>query len=403
MTMTAGRPAGLTVLTLIISVSVFCLLDFTEPARGDEPSEVVRYKEDINRNGRVNIADVISLLLLARENPQDPAADYNGDGGYTISDAIDLLVNIMRGNLTEVDSGLDYRQEMRNLVQDISAYVKKTAPGFIIIPQNGHELLTENGEETGRPAAEYIQAIDGVGREDLFYGYDEDNAATPETDRDYMLAFMDVAKNNGIAVLVTDYCSTRSFVDDSYGRNEALGYISFSADHRELDNVPEYPAAPYNVNNTDIDSLAETKNFLYLLNPGAYITKQTFLEAIQGTDHDLVITDYFYEGTEELTPEEVAALKTKYSGGTRLVIAYMSIGEAENYRYYWQESWQTTPPSWLAEENPDWPGNYKVRYWDQNWKDIIYGNDSSYLKKVLDAGFDGVYLDIIDAFEYFED
>ena len=53
-------------------------------------------------------------------------------------------------------------------------------------------------------------------------------------------------------------------------------------------------------------------------------------------------------------------------------------------------------------ENPNWPGNYKVRYWEQSWKDIIYGNDNSYLKKILDAGFDGVYLDIIDAFEYYE-
>lgn len=40
--------------------------------------------------------------------------------------------------------------------------------------------------------------------------------------------------------------------------------------------------------------------------------------------------------------------------------------------------------------------------WDENWQAIIYGNDDSYLKKIIDAGFDGVYLDIIDAFEYFE-
>jgi cysteinyl-tRNA synthetase len=44
-----------------------------------------------------------------------------------------------------------------------------------------------------------------------------------------------------------------------------------------------------------------------------------------------------------------------------------------------------------------------VWYRDKQWQDIIYGNDSSYLKKILDAGFDGVYLDVIDAFEYFED
>ena len=94
----------------------------------------------------------------------------------------------------------------------------------------------------------------------------------------------------------------------------------------------------------------------------------------------------------------MAALTIKATGGTRLVIAYMSIGEAEDYRYYWQTAWQAESPAWLAAENPVWAGNYKVRYWDRDWQSIIYGNDDSYLRKILAAGFDGVYLDIIDAF-----
>jgi len=49
-----------------------------------------------------------------------------------------------------------------------------------------------------------------------------------------------------------------------------------------------------------------------------------------------------------------------------------------------------------ADENPDWPGNYK--YWNPDWQTVIYGN----LGKILAAGFDGVYLDLIDAFEIFE-
>ncbi|MCP4711319.1 MAG: hypothetical protein GY869_22085, partial [Planctomycetes bacterium] len=103
-----------------------------------------------------------------------------------------------------------------------------------------------------------------------------------------------------------------------------------------------------------------------------------------------------------LSSTEVTSLKTKANGGTRIVIAYMSIGEAEDYRYYWQTDWNTTAPSWLATENPNWPGNYKVRYWCSSWHTIIYGNDTSYLKQIIEAGFDGTYLDIIDAFEYFE-
>ena len=84
------------------------------------------------------------------------------------------------------------------------------------------------------------------------------------------------------------------------------------------------------------------------------------------------------------------------------MISYMSIGESEDYRYYWQANWSTNKPEWLDAENPDWPGNFKVKYWNPEWQSIIYGNDGSYLKKILDAGFDGVYLDIIDAFEFYE-
>jgi len=218
-----------------------------------------------------------------------------------------------------------------------------------------------------------------------------------------MAAFMDIAEANGVEVLVTDYCYTPALMDDSYEKNNNAGYISFAADHRELDNIPFYPETPYNVNTDDIASLSEAKNFLYLLNPGSFGSKNAFLSAVGNADYDVLIIDLFYEGTEPLTKSEIDALKEKSGGASRLVIAYMSIGEAEDYRYYWDGDWMKTAPSWLAGENPDWQGNYKVRYWDETWQEIIYGNDNSYLKKIIDAGFDGVYLDIIDAYEYFED
>ena len=56
----------------------------------------------------------------------------------------------------------------------------------------------------------------------------------------------------------------------------------------------------------------------------------------------------------------------------------------------------------MDRENPDWEGNFKVKYWIEDWQKIIYGNEDSYLDKILEAHFDGVYLDIIDAFEYYE-
>lgn len=295
----------------------------------------------------------------------------------------------------------NYRQDMRNLVQDISTYARGIKPSFIIIPQNGHELLTETGEPNGPLSRAYLDAIDGIGREDLFYGYTNDNIATPVSERNDIIAFMDVAENNGIEVLVTDYCSTQSFVDDSYAQNAAKGYVSFAADHRELDNIPAYPESTYNVNNFNVTSLAESKNFLYIINPSSFTSKDAFLGAIKKTNYDVIIIDLFYDDVA-LVASEIASLRNKANGGSRLIMAYMSIGEAEDYRYYWRTEWETNPPSWLATENTEWSGNYKVRYWDAAWQDIIYGNDNSYLKKILDAGFDGVYLDIVDAFEYFE-
>ena len=298
---------------------------------------------------------------------------------------------------------MDYKQEMRNFVQDISAYAKAVNPNFAIIPQNGTEIVSTTGNNAGSPEMKYINAIDGIGQEDLFYGYNADNQATPSANNEWIRTFLDMAKNNGtVKIMVTDYCSTQSKMDDSYSQNNSLGYLSFAADHRELDNIPSYPAPIYNENSDTITNLQEAKNFLYLISPdNAYATKQEFVDAVKNTNYDYIIMDFFYKG-EEFSPTQIEELKQKANGGKRLLICYMSIGEAEEYRYYWQSDWAVGNPSFIEKEDPNWPGNFYVRYWDKDWQNIIFGNDNSYLKKILDAGFDGVYLDIIDAFEQFE-
>ncbi len=132
----------------------------------------------------------------------------------------------------------DFRQEMRNFVIGISDYAKEIDPDFIIIPQNGQELVTMDGEETGAPCLSYLSAIDGVGREDLFYGYDNDDISTPVSEKNYMVSFLDVCENNDVEVLTTDYCWTHSKMDDSYTQNNSKNYISFAAPERELNIIP---------------------------------------------------------------------------------------------------------------------------------------------------------------------
>lgn len=292
---------------------------------------------------------------------------------------------------------VNYRKEMRLFVKEISQYAKKNRGGFIVIPQNGQELAADSGVIH----LEYLDAVDGTGREDLFYGYTGDNVETPVEYTDAMIESCNVFKTQGKVVLAIDYCSTPKSIDASYEKNERNGYISFAADERLLNSIPPYPAEPYKMNNDDIGTLGEARNFLYIINPERYASKESFISALAATNYDAVIIDLFWNG-ESLGKTDIERLKTKKNGGKRLVLCYMSIGEAEDYRYYWREEWSGRAPSWLKKEDPNWKGNFYVNYWDKEWKRIIYAGAESYLSRILARGFDGVYLDLIDAYEYFE-
>lgn len=313
-----------------------------------------------------------------------------------------VLLLFLAGCQTTNDYGdIDFRQEMRDFVIAVADEARAGDPDFLIIPQNGQELATLSGAAGGTVAASYMAVLSATGREDLFFGYTSDDAPTPEEDRLPLEGLCDLFLSEGKTVLVTDYCSTPSRMDESYSSNSLKGYLSFAADERDLNSIPSYPASPVNLNSSDIEQIGQTRNFLYLINPESYATKNAFLQALGGTDYDLLIIDLFWED-EMLTPTDLAGLHRKKNGGHRLVVSYMSIGEAESYRYYWQPEWDRNRPDWLERENPFWPGNYKVQYWNREWQNLICGGADSYLKRIQDAGFDGVYLDIIDGYEYFE-
>jgi cysteinyl-tRNA synthetase len=132
-----------------------------------------------------------------------------------------------------------------------------------------------------------------------------------------------------------------------------------------------------------------------------YQLQQVERDLIAATPYDLMVIDYSPDGSAEraFSRADVAVMQRKPGGGARVLLAYLSIGEAEDYRSYWQPGWRIAPPAWLREENPDWPGNYAVRYWDPQWQRLIMGSRDAYLDHIIAAGFDGVYLDRVDAFD----
>jgi cysteinyl-tRNA synthetase, unknown class len=130
------------------------------------------------------------------------------------------------------------------------------------------------------------------------------------------------------------------------------------------------------------------------------------LSDLKNNSFDLIVMDYSSDGSGagEFSSTDISSIRTSGPCGGKIVVAYLSIGEAEDYRFYWDNSWvdnhgRPVPgvaPSWLGPVDPDWPGNYKVRYWDPNWQQVVF----SYIDRIIAQGFDGIYLDIVDGFEF---
>ncbi|MEQ8661663.1 MAG: endo alpha-1,4 polygalactosaminidase [Gammaproteobacteria bacterium] len=129
------------------------------------------------------------------------------------------------------------------------------------------------------------------------------------------------------------------------------------------------------------------------------------LEHLARAARDTVVIDRVYAGLDDpWSIPELESLRSAHPG--RRVLAYFSIGEAEDYRPYWMREWgfdatgAATPatPAFVVAPNPDWPGNYKVRYWERGWQALVLAQ----LDELVGNEFDGAYLDIVDAFQFFE-
>ncbi len=133
----------------------------------------------------------------------------------------------------------------------------------------------------------------------------------------------------------------------------------------------------------------------------AVVLQSTRLHTLGSEPADLLVVDPSRTGSGDglLSRDEVALLQCG-PRGRRLVLAYLSVGEAEDYRDYWRDKFLRRPPPWLGPAEPDWPGNYKVRYWDRAWQDLVIAPRVGMLARILERGFDGVYLDRIDTMEF---
>ena len=170
---------------------------------------------------------------------------------------------------------------------------------------------------------------------------------------------------------------------------------------QELNRLPEHPSRPFNENPSSVVSLGQVKNFAQIRESSPFGVQQEFVLKMHDTNYDLIIVDVFHKRIP-LSKRAVETLKYKKTGGRRLVLAHVDIGSAASYLFYWKPRWQEGSPLWISAAFPDDPDKYHVEYWRSEWQQIITGNTKSYIYGIIDQGFDGVVLDGMEGYRFFE-
>jgi cysteinyl-tRNA synthetase len=178
----------------------------------------------------------------------------------------------------------------------------------------------------------------------------------------------------------------------------AIGFLAACGGAPAPDNAgEESPASAVPADKMAVSpSVADVERWLYLIDVN--LPPET-IDLIAGSDYDMVVLD-FIPSEENNTDYPIAEVVTQLhnADAPKLVIAYIDIGEAEDYRTYWRDDWGIGNPEWIAGADPDgWEGNFPVAFWYDGWREIWLGDDG-YLQAIVDAGFDGVYLDWVEAY-----
>ena len=98
------------------------------------------------------------------------------------------------------------------------------------------------------------------------------------------------------------------------------------------------------------------------------------IDAIASSTLDMIVVDPSINDDLLLfiDREQCKVLQKKADGGRRIVLAYISVGEADTKRWYWPSKWRQQAPEWLGAQNPLWPGSYSVKYWDAGWRSLVF-------------------------------
>ena len=142
--------------------------------------------------------------------------------------------------------------------------------------------------------------------------------------------------------------------------------------------------------------LADVEKWLYLIDVNL---EDETVDQIVSSDYEMVVIDNIPSEENNTDYPMGSVIKRLHEADhPKLVIAYIDIGQAEDFRTYWQPGWGVGDPEWIAGGDPDgWEGNYPVAYWYDEYR-YLWLDDGGLMEGILDADFDGIYLDWVEAY-----
>jgi PAS domain-containing protein len=303
----------------------------------------------------------------------------------------------------------NYRDDMRKIVEELTAFARARAAGFTVVTFGGFDLFSWSQREfnlaelkrpemirpsvvadtelpVGFPMRRYQQRVDGF----ILDGFFCSPIRVP-------LADVEAMRAQSIKALSVDHCAP----DRAQGMFDTARKAGIVA-HIDTDMSRKFAAIPTvrpnPENSGNVENLAAAKSMLINLNNKGYGTKANWLLALKNTNHDVLVVDGFYNGNQPLTKAEVQGLKFKKMGARRQVLAWIEIGQASDDAYYWQREWMVGSPSWVSALDRSNPGKYHVEFWNPAWKAIVGKTFSG----LVDLGFDGIVLSGVEAYRRWE-
>lgn len=209
---------------------------------------------------------------------------------------------------------------------------------------------------------------------------------------------VDALRRQGRSILSIENCKTQKDVDAAYKGAERDRVLSYAAINDE-DLTHLQKGHPRGENAQPVIAITGARNWMPLLRADRFGNKATWLMAMERTNHDAMLIDVAHRGSDPLTKDEVKRLRFKELGSPRLMLAVLPLGKAQDWRWYWQKGWEAGDPPFLFAPDHDDPGSFVTDLADPKWKEML----GKYLAGIMELGFDGVVLDDLDTYLWFEE